>query len=119
MIFEKRNHPRLKPKGLRAGVIFNSAGQEVALEADVLDISYTGIRVRLKQAIDTDIFGNISIIMRLPKSGKSFSVHGVLKHRHTASECGVYYADSIKGPIDSFLFECLAEEHSTIFIETH
>ncbi|MDD1620528.1 MAG: PilZ domain-containing protein [Methylococcaceae bacterium] len=119
MATEKRNHHRLKPKGLRAGVRFNAANQEIALDADILDISYTGIRVKLKEPLASNIIGHIKITMTLPESGTSFSVHGILKHLHNESECGLHYVDHIEGSIDDVMFECIELDESTVFIKTH
>lgn len=116
---EKRNHPRLQPKGLQAGLRFYSAEQEIALDADILDISYSGIRVRLKQPIAAEIIGHIKITMTLPESGTSFSVHGILKHQQNDTECGVHYVDHIDGSIDDVMFECIELDNSTVFIKTH
>lgn len=118
MNLEKRNYPRLKPKGLQAGVTFSSADQEIALDADILDISYTGIRVKLKEPIASGIVGHIKITMRLPESGAAFSVHGILKHQHTDLECGLHYVDHVEGSIDDLMFECIELDASTVFIKT-
>ncbi len=116
---EKRNHPRLKPAGLQAGVMFNSDEREVSLEADILDISYSGIRVKLRQPIDSNIIGNIKITMTLPESGASFSVHGILKHQHNESELGLHYVvDPTHGSIDDIMHECFKLNDSTVFIKT-
>jgi hypothetical protein len=117
---EKRNHHRLKPQGLRAGIIFNSRkhDQEIALDADILDISYSGIRVKLKHPIADDVSGHIKITMNLPESGAPFSVHGILKHQHIDSECGVHYVDHVEGSIDDLMFECIELDNSTVFIKT-
>lgn len=118
MSIEKRNHRRLQPKGLLAGIRFNAVDQEIALDADILDISYSGIRVKLKQPIAKEIDGHIKITMTLPESGTSFSVHGLLKHQHNESECGIHYADHIDGSIDDVMFECIELDNSTVFIKT-
>ncbi len=115
---EKRTHRRLKPKGLQAGVMFSSANQEIALDADILDISYTGIRVKLKHPIASDLEGHIKITMTLPESGTSFSVHGILKHQQPDTEYGVHYLDHIEGSIDDVMFECVELDKSTVFIKT-
>jgi hypothetical protein len=119
MTTEKRNHRRLKPQGMQAGVIFNTIDQEITLNADILDISYTGIRVKLKEPIASDIIGHIKITMTLPESGTSFSVHGILKHKHNESECGLHYIEHIEGSIDDVMFECIELDNSTVFIKTH
>lgn len=118
MSTEKRHHHRLQPQGLQAGIRFNSADREITLMADILDISYSGIRVRLKHPITEDIDGHIKITMTLPESGTTFSVHGILKHQHSESECGIHYADHIDGSIDDIMFECIELDHSTVFIKT-
>lgn len=118
MLSEKRNHPRLKPRGLKAGVILNSEAPEMSLEADILDISYSGIRVRLKQPIGSDIIGQIKITMTLPESGTTFSVRGILKHQRNETEYGVHYVDPIQGSIDDIMFECFELNDSTVFIKT-
>ncbi len=116
---EKRNHPRLKPKGLRAGLAFTSADQEIELDAEILDISYSGIRVKLKEPIAADFVGPVKITMILPESGAPFSVHGMLKHGHSGSEYGVHYVDHVEGSIDDLLFECIELDTTTVLIKTH
>jgi hypothetical protein len=115
---DKRIHKRIKPKGLRAGLIFNSAQQEVALDADILDISYTGIRVKLKHPIASDMTGNIRINMILPESNTPFCVHGILKHQTANDECGLHYVDHVHGSIDDLMFECVELDETTVLIRT-
>lgn len=117
MKIEKRNHHRLKPKGLQAGVTYQTISQEIAVDADILDISFTGIRVKLKQAIAADIKGPIKITMILPESGTPFSVHGILKHQHSDLECGMHYIDHVDGSIDDLMFECIELDNSTVLIK--
>lgn len=116
---EKRNHLRIKPKGLQADLIFNTDNQEIALEADILDISYSGIRVKLKEPIANDMVGNIKINMTLPESNTPFCVHGILKHQTSDDECGLHYVDHIHGSIDDLMFECVELDETTVFIKTH
>ncbi len=116
---EKRNHKRIKPKGLQAGLVFNSENREIALEADILDISYSGIRVKLKRPIATDLAGNITIHMTLPESNTPFCVHGILKHQAADDEVGLHYVDHIHGSIDDLMFECVELDETTVFIKTH
>ena len=119
MTTKKHTFRRLKPNGLQTKVTFDSADQEIALDADILDISYTGIRVKLKQPIASDLAGYIKITMILPESGTSFSVHGILTHQHIDSECGAHYVDHSEGSIDDVMFECIELDNSTVFIKTH
>ncbi len=118
MTAEKRTHRRVKPKGLQAGLSFNSANQEMALDADILDISYSGIRVKLREPIAADMIGNIRITMTLPESHAPFTVHGILKHQHSDSECGLHYVDHVDGSIDDLMFECVELDETTVLIKT-
>ncbi len=110
---------RQKPKGLPTEVMFNSPGREIALDADILDISYTGIIVKLKHPIASDIVGHIRITMNLPESGASFSVRGILSHRRAAYASSPNYANHIVGSIDDVMFLCIELDNSTVFIKTH
>ena len=116
---EKRNHHRVKPSGLQAGLLFKkTSSQEVSLDAEILDISYSGIRVKLKEPLSEGISGKVKITMILPESGTPFSVHGVLKHQDTESVCGLHYVDHVDGSIDDLMFECIGLDNSTVFIKT-
>ena len=115
---EKRNHLRVKPQGLQADVVFNTYTQEITLDADILDISYSGIRVKLKNPIADKICGPIKINLLLPESKTPFSVHGILKHQQSELECGVHYVDHVEGSIDDLMFECIELDNSTVLIKT-
>ncbi len=115
---EKRTHQRIKPKGLQAGLFFSSKNKEIALEADILDISYSGIRVKLREPIAADMTGNIRIDMLLPESNAPFSVHGILKHQNGDAEFGLHYVDHVDGSIDDLMFECVELDETTVLIKT-
>lgn len=120
MTVEKRSHRRIKPQGLQAGLAFASkqSPQEVSLEADIIDISYSGIRVKLKHPLSHAIAGNVKITMLLPESKTPFSVHGILKHLQNEHICGLHYVDHVDGSIDDLMFECIGLDDSTLFIKT-
>lgn len=115
---EKRNHKRIKPKGMLAGIIFKTENQEMTLDADILDISYSGIRVKLKEPIASDMAGKIKINMILPESNTPFCVHGILKHQASDDVCGIHYIDHVHGSIDDLMFECVELDETTVFIKT-
>lgn len=114
---DQRIHRRIKPKGMQADLVFNSNSQEVTLEAEIVDISYSGIRVKLKNPISPDFTGNIRINMILPESNAPFSVHGVLKHQSDI-ECGLHYLDHVHGSIDDLMFECVELDETTVLIKS-
>jgi hypothetical protein len=55
--------------------------------------------------------------MVLPESGTPFSVHGILKHQHVDSECGLHYIDHVEGSIDDLMFECIELDDTTVLIK--
>ncbi|WP_150049067.1 PilZ domain-containing protein [Methylomonas rhizoryzae] len=116
---EKRVHRRIKPRGLQAGLTVSAADREISLDADILDISYSGIRVKLKKPIASHLTGNIKINLILPESNAPFCVHGVLKHQSADDECGIHYIDHVHGSIDDLMFECVELDETTVFIKTH
>lgn len=117
MTSDQRNHLRIKPKGLQADLVFNAANQEIILEADIVDISYSGIRVKLREPISPDLTGNIRINMILPESNAPFSVHGILKHQSDI-EAGLHYFDHVHGSIDDLMFECIELDETTVLIKS-
>ncbi|MGD0962034.1 MAG: PilZ domain-containing protein [Methylomonas sp.] len=117
MLKEKRGYRRVKANGLQAGVVFNTRTQEISLDAEIIDISYSGIRVRLKNPIVDEISGPIKINMLLPDSQTPFSVHGILKHQHNELDCGVHYVNHVEGSIDDLMFECIGLDETTVLIK--
>ena len=116
---EKSNQKLINPNGLQADLAFNTEKHEIALEADILDISCRGIRVRLKEPIAADMVGNVRINMMLPESHSPFCVHGILKHQPPGDEGELHCIDRIHGSIDDLMFECVELDETTVFIKTH
>ena len=92
--------------------------QEISLNAEILDISRSGIRIKLTKPIKTRINDKIKITMVLPESGEPFSVHGILKHQPREDEYGIHYADHVDGSIDDILFECVKLNDVTLLIKS-
>ncbi|WP_031433461.1 PilZ domain-containing protein [Methylomarinum vadi] len=105
---DRRRHHRVKPKKMQVAVYpDHPCDQETSLNAEILDISRSGIRIKLSQPAQTRVNEKIKITMILPESGEPFSVHGILKHQHLDGEYGVHYTDHAEGSIDDMLFECI------------
>jgi PilZ domain len=104
---ERRQHPRFNPRGLKANIILEPPHDPANVEGKVVDISYTGIKIKLNTPTAADMAGKIRIELFLPDSGIPFSISGILKHQLNASELGFHYGDSPGEDIwDSFMFEC-------------
>ncbi len=116
---EKRSHPRLKPSNIKAEVFSTqSSAQELSLNAEIVDISQTGIRIKLKKPLDASLHEKLEITMVSPGSNTPFTVHGTLKHQHSDTEIGLHYTDHVNGSIDDMLFECVKINDSTLLIKS-
>ncbi|PKM37131.1 MAG: PilZ domain-containing protein [Gammaproteobacteria bacterium HGW-Gammaproteobacteria-10] len=119
MATERRTHHRIKPKGLSAGVMLNDGVDlEFPLSADIIDISRSGIRIKLTKPLAPDVSEKIKITMHLPESGEPFTVHGMLKHQFSDNECGLQYMDHCEKSVDNLLFECIKLNEMTLLIKT-
>ncbi|CAG7857490.1 hypothetical protein MCAMS1_02330 [biofilm metagenome] len=103
---ERRLHPRVYPQGLRAKIFLETASDPINLEGDVLDISLTGIKIKLDKPSE-DLDGKIKIALSLPDTGIPLTITGILKHQANASELGLHYVDNPDvDSLDRLLFEC-------------
>ena len=119
MAAERRAHHRIKPKGLSAGVILNNGvDPELPVSADIIDISRSGIRIKLTKPLATNVSEKIKITMHLPESGEPFTIHGMLKHQFSNDECGLQYTNDCEKSVDNLLFECIKLNEMTLLIKT-
>ena len=111
MSIENRKHERFKPQGLDAIItIYPPAPkEEIYLQGTVVDMSYSGIRVKLCSAMPTDIpESKILINFTMPKSGLPIKIKGIIRHIDAESECGVKYAQQYpKDEVDELMLECI------------
>jgi c-di-GMP-binding flagellar brake protein YcgR len=104
---ERRQHPRFNPRGLKASIFLEPPHDPSKVEGEVVDISYTGIKIKLNTPTAAEMDGKIRIELFLPDSGIPFSISGILKHHNNSGELGLHYADSPGVDVwDSFMFEC-------------
>ena len=115
MLIDKRKHARIKPKNLTATItIFTpDPKEEIHLEGDVLDMSASGIKIKLFSPMPDDIpESKISINVKMPKSGLPVVIKGVIKRLDNQSECGIqYFKDHPEEVVDNLLFECIKTTH--------
>lgn len=108
---EKRSHKRFKPEGLSAHIVIDppAPGEEIVIDGEVVDMSYSGIKIKLEHALDASIEeGELRISIRLPESGVPLSIHGMIRHLHDNGECGLKYADQHhEESMDDLMFECV------------
>jgi c-di-GMP-binding flagellar brake protein YcgR len=106
---ERRQSPRFNPHGLKANIIMlESLQNQDNLEGEVVDISHTGVKIKLKDPMPVSIDRKIRIELFLPESGIPFSISGILKHHNMSGELGLHYMDCpVVEALDSFMFECI------------
>jgi len=112
---DNRQHSRFNPEGLLANIILapHSAEKEITLEGTVIDLSYTGIKIKLKAPLNTGITDSeILIKLTMPESGIPITIRGVLKHLTATSECGLQYINQEEHEIDGLMFECVKIAHN-------
>ncbi|MDX8127691.1 PilZ domain-containing protein [Methylomonas sp. OY6] len=109
---ENRSRIRFNPEGLVAHIIIEPPppGGEIIIDGQVVDMSYSGIKIRLKeplgQAVDE---AELRISIILPESRVAMSIHGNIKHIREDRECGLQYSPSkhSEDEFDDLMFECV------------
>ena len=108
---EQRNHKRFKPAGLAAHIIIDPPppAEEIVIDGLVVDMSYSGIKIKLKRPLGYDVEeAELRISIILPESHVPVSIHGMIKHVQDQHECGLQYADKhTEDQLDSLMFECV------------
>lgn len=105
---EKRSAPRLSPYNLKA-VISIELSSDRCLDASgrVLDISNTGIKIKLDQPLIAEASARVKIGLVLPESGIPLTISGTIKRRASSFEYGLQYASQLEqDQIDHLIFEC-------------
>jgi c-di-GMP-binding flagellar brake protein YcgR len=110
---ERRQHHRVNPHGLKAHIFLDTPDAVVDLEGEVIDISHTGVKIKLDSATAVNIDHKIRLEFLLPDSTVPFSISGILKHHQNTSELGFHYVDCpVVQALDRFMFECIKISHA-------
>jgi PilZ domain len=105
---DRRHYPRFNPRGLRANIVLESSQDTINLEGEVVDISHTGVKIRLNSPMPHCNDRRIRINFLLPESGIPFSISGILKHQLNSTELGFQYVDNpVVEELDNFMLECI------------
>ncbi|MCK5829392.1 MAG: PilZ domain-containing protein [Methylococcales bacterium] len=118
---ERRSDLRVSPSTLktdiRSSLLIN---KNISIQAEIIDISRSGIRIKLKEPLQNLPASAIKITMYLPDSKTPFSVLCVIKNQHSMTEYGLHYIQDqkIQGSIDDLLFECVRLEKSMFLIKS-
>jgi len=110
-MIDKRKHVRFELKGILANItLYPASSQEtILLQGVVVDMSYSGIKIKLFSAIPADIGeSKMEIHLTLPNSALPIAIKGVIRHVNAQSEMGFNFAEEHpKQEIDDLLFECV------------
>jgi len=112
---DKRRLPRFNPAGLMAHITLepHTKGKGRSFEGTVIDMSYTGIKIKLNTPIIEDIpESEILITLNMPESGVPITIRGIIKHLTDDTECGLQYSNSREHDMDHILFECIKVAHN-------
>lgn len=118
---ERRDHLRLNSATLKTKIRSSLlTDEESFLQAEILDISRSGIRIKLNTPLRNIPKNAVKITMYLPNSGAPFSVNCILKNQHSATEYGLHYIQDskVQGSVDDMLFECVKLEESMFLIKS-
>jgi len=111
MTEDNRKHPRFCPNELAASISIEPPppDEKLTFDGTVVNISYTGIKIKLNTPLDIDIPNCLlHINLTLPESGVPVTIRGTIKHLNNNAECGLQYTE--KNPehaVDNLMFECI------------
>ena len=109
MTSDRRRHTRFTLSGLSAEIVISKEdGRTLHVAGNIVDISYTGIKIKLHETVTADINDKIKIDLQLPESGIPIAISGKIVHRLSATECGIYFGDRHdESAVDELMFECV------------
>jgi hypothetical protein len=111
MTIDKRKHARIKPDDLSAVITISppAPDNQITLKGLVLDMSASGIKIKLFSAMPANIpKSKIKIDMVMPKSGLPITIKGIIKRLDNQSECGIkYHQEHPDKTLDNLMFECI------------
>jgi len=112
---DNRRLPRFNPAGILAHITIepHADGKMKYFEGTVMDMSYTGIKIKLNTPIIEDIpESEILITLSMPESGVPITIRGIIKHVTEDKECGLQYSNASEYEMDHIMFECIKVAHN-------
>lgn len=105
---DQRQYPRFDPHGLIAQVTLeHETEDQVYVNGEVIDISHSGIRLKLASPLAARINDKIRIQLILPESGIPLTISGIIKHELSDREFGLHYANPpSRNDYDDIILEC-------------
>lgn len=109
MTQDQRQYPRYQPQGIQASITIEHPPHDpLCTNGDIIDISCTGIKIKLSTPLSEIIDGKIKIVFVLPDSGTVLTITGIIKHQQEPSECGFQYENNLSEDMfNDLMFECI------------
>jgi hypothetical protein len=108
---EKRQHSRILVQDLHAEICVTEPGacQQSILQGSVIDMSNSGIKIKLLSPMPhTSSMSKISIVLTNSNLSNPMTIKGMVRHISVNNECGVAFSNQTENAdIDEFLFECV------------
>ncbi len=108
MTEERRENPRTEAKGLQAKIMVTEPNRSVFIaNANILNISKSGIKLRVQKPLIIELGTNIQLEVILPESGFPVIVNTIVVHEKLDTEFGLHYIDlRPEDPIEKLINEC-------------
>lgn len=112
---EKRQSPRFKTTKLKALItlLISPDSAPVEIEGDVLDMSMTGLKIKLHTALPSNL-GQAKIKISLTSAHSTIPIHinGVIRYQSLTTQYGLQFAaENTTQAINNLLFECARVSH--------
>ncbi len=112
---DRRTAPRTEANGLDAKIsVFQENGSLLVAEANLLDVSRSGIKLRVKKPLIANTDAKVQVEVILPGSGIPVIVNAVVIHNNFDTEFGIQYIDvRPEDPLEQLITECQKAETAT------
>jgi len=116
---DRRKHPRFSPRSLQADCTLDTDTETLPISGEIIDISYSGIKINLIKPLFPDYSGKIKLSLKLPDSGVPIAIIGKIMHRPSENECALQFTkEQAEASIDDLLFSCIKLSDSTLLVKT-
>jgi hypothetical protein len=105
---DRRENPRTEAKGLKAKIIITHSNRSIMLaDVNLLDVSRTGIKLRVQKPLVVQLGAKVQLEIVLPYSGVPVILDAVIVHEKFESEFGLHYIDvKPEDPLTELITQC-------------
>lgn len=105
---DKRNTPRTAATGLKAKIIITHSNRTTMIaDVNLLDVSRSGIKLRMQKSLSMEIGTKIQLEIILPNSGIPVILDAVVVHEKFESEFSLHYIDvRPEDPLSELITQC-------------